>query len=148
MCAELDDPAALEHADAIGVADGGEAVRDQDGGAMPRRGEQAIEDLRFPAHVELCGGLVEQHDAGAQRDGGQRPGERDALPLAPRQVGAAGVPAGQHRVQCGQVRRSCRLERSAHHIVWCAGRRHVVAQRQLEADEVLEHGRDARAPRR
>src|SRR5881392_4218542 len=81
VCAELDDPAALEHADAIGVADGGEAVRDQDGGAMPRRGEQAIEDLRFPAHVELRGWLVEQHHAGAQRDGGQGPGERDALPL-------------------------------------------------------------------
>src|ERR1700730_15562367 len=51
--AELDDPAVLEHADTIGMADCREAMRDHDGRAMPRRGEQAIEDLRFPAHVEL-----------------------------------------------------------------------------------------------
>ena len=146
--AELDDSAVLEHADAIGMADGGEAMRDQNGRAMPRRGEQAIEDFRFAAHVELRGRLVEQHDAGAELDGCQRPGERDALPLAARQIGAAVVPAGKHRVQCGQVRRSRGLERRAHDIVWRACRRHVVAQRQLEADEVLEHGRDARAPRR
>ena len=112
------------------------------------RGEQAIEDLRFPAHVELRGRLVEQHDAGAELDGRQRAGQRDALPLAARQVGAAVVPAGEHRVQRGQVRRARRLERGAHHIVRRAGGRHVIAQRQLQADEVLEHGRDARAPRR
>src|SRR5713101_8682868 len=58
--AQLDDPAVLEHADAIGMADRGEAMRDQDGGAMPRRREQAIEDLRFTAHVELRGRLIEQ----------------------------------------------------------------------------------------
>src|SRR5260370_29177246 len=38
--AELDHPAVLEHANAIGMADRGEAMRDQDGGPMPRRGEQ------------------------------------------------------------------------------------------------------------
>src|ERR1700675_2360658 len=52
MRAVLDDPAVLEHADTIGVADRGEPMRDQDGRAVSRRGEQAIEDLRFPAHVE------------------------------------------------------------------------------------------------
>src|SRR5206468_2588714 len=70
--AELDDAAVLEHADAIGMADGGEAMRDQDGRAMPRCGEQAIEDLRFAAHVELRGRFVEQHDAGAERHGCKR----------------------------------------------------------------------------
>src|SRR5229473_5481908 len=80
--AELDHPAVLEHADAIGMADRGEAMGDQDGRAMPRRGQQAIENLRFPAHVELRRRLVKQHDAGAHRDGRQSSGERDALPLA------------------------------------------------------------------
>src|SRR5229473_1769834 len=82
MSSELDDPAMLEHADTIGMADRGEAMGDQDGRAMPRRGEQAIKDLRFPAHVELRRRLVKQHDAGAHRDGRQSSGERDALPLA------------------------------------------------------------------
>src|SRR3984893_13388257 len=68
--AELDDPAMLEHADTIGMADRGEAMRDQDGCATPRGGEQAIEDLCFPAHVELRGRLIEQHDTGAERDSG------------------------------------------------------------------------------
>src|SRR6266550_2531871 len=101
MCAELDDPAVLQYADAIGMAHRGEAMRDQDGRAMPRSGEQAIENLRFPAHVELRSRLIEQHDAGAEFDGGQRSRERNALPLAARQVGAAVIPAGQHRVQGG-----------------------------------------------
>src|SRR5882757_3444240 len=92
--AKLDDLSAFKHTDTIGMADGGEAMRDQDGRAMPRRGEQPIEDLRFPAHVKLRGWLVEQHDTGTKRDGCQRPGERDALPLAARQIGATVVPAG------------------------------------------------------
>src|ERR1700722_3061177 len=51
--AELDDPALLNHANTVGVADRREAMRNQDGSAMPRRGQQAIEDLRFPAHIKL-----------------------------------------------------------------------------------------------
>ena len=52
VCAELDDPAVLKHADAIGMADRGEAMRDQDGGAVPCRREQAIEDLlKRPARL-------------------------------------------------------------------------------------------------
>src|ERR1700688_1350524 len=51
--AELDHPAVLEHADAIGMAHRREAVRDEDGGGMAGGGEDAIEDLRLAAHVEL-----------------------------------------------------------------------------------------------
>src|SRR5688572_6502561 len=72
--AKLDHPAVLQNADPIGMPDGGEAMRNQDGGAMPRGGEQTIEDLRFSAHVELCGRLVQQHHAGAELDGCQCPG--------------------------------------------------------------------------
>src|ERR1700682_2557245 len=43
MRAELDDPAVLEHTDAISMADRGEAMRDQNSRAMPGRGEQAVE---------------------------------------------------------------------------------------------------------
>src|SRR5690349_9899912 len=64
--AELDDAAVLEHADAIGVANGGEAVRDKDGGAVAGGGEEAVEDFGFAAHVELGGGLIEQHDSRAE----------------------------------------------------------------------------------
>ena len=61
MRAELDDAAVLEDADAIGVTHRGKAVRDQDRGALSGFGEDPIEDLRLAAHVELRGGLVEQH---------------------------------------------------------------------------------------
>ena len=77
----------------------------------------------------------------------QRARQRDALPLAAGEVGAAVVAARQHGVELGEIRRARRVERRAHDVVGRAGRRDVVAQRQLEADEVLEHGGDARAPR-
>src|SRR5437870_3644891 len=43
--AELDHPAVLEHADAVGVAHRGKTMRDEDGRAMPGGGEDAVEDL-------------------------------------------------------------------------------------------------------
>src|SRR3954451_23710099 len=42
--AELDDAAMLQHADAVGVTHRREPMRDQDGGAPARCGEDAIED--------------------------------------------------------------------------------------------------------
>ncbi len=89
MGSEFDNPAVFQHANAIGMANRGETMRDENGGAMPGGCEQSIENLRFPADVELRRGLVEQYDSGSQLDGSQRPGERDALPLSARQVGAA-----------------------------------------------------------
>src|ERR1700730_4913125 len=88
MCTQLDDPAVLQHADAIGVADRGETMRNQDSGAMPRRGEQAIKDLRFSTHVELCGRLVQQHNPGGEVNGSPRSGQCDALPFPARKIGA------------------------------------------------------------
>src|SRR5206468_7887771 len=98
---ELDDPAVLEHADAIGVAYRGKTVRDEDRRAMARRGEDPVEDFRFAPHVELRGRFVEQDHAGPKLHGAQRARERDALPLAARQIGPIVVAAGQHRVQTG-----------------------------------------------
>ena len=82
MAAELDDASLLEDTDAIGVADRGETVRDQDGGDLTRGGEDAIEDFCFPADVELRRRLVKEHEAGAEPHRAQRARERDALPLA------------------------------------------------------------------
>src|SRR5947208_496295 len=62
MGAELDHAAVLEHADAVGMAHGGKAMRDQNGGALARGGEQAVEDFGLAAHIELGGGLIEQHE--------------------------------------------------------------------------------------
>ena len=148
MRSELDDAALLEHADAVGVPHRREAVRDENGCAVTRRGKQPVEDLGFAAHVELRGGFVEQHDAGAEPHAAQRAGQRHALPLAARQIGAAFVPAGEHGVERRQVGRACRRERFAYDFVRRSCRGHVVAERQLEADEVLKDGGDARAPRR
>ena len=145
--AELDDLAVLEHADPIGVAHGREAVRDQDGRAVPRRGQEALEDLRLAAHVELRGRLVEQHDAGAHRHRAERARQRDALPLAAREIGAALVAARQNGVEAREVRGARGVERLEHDVVGRSAGRDVVAQRQLEADEVLEHRGQARSPR-
>src|SRR5881396_3381314 len=67
--AELDHLAVLQHADAIGVAHRREAVRDEDRRGVPRGCEDAVEDLRLTADVELGRGLVEQHQPGAEPHG-------------------------------------------------------------------------------
>src|SRR5437867_798423 len=144
--AELDHLAVLQHADPIGVADGREAVRDQDRRGAPSGGEDAVEDLGLAADVELSRRLVEQHQPGAETHGAQRPRQRDALPLAARQLRAAGVAAGQHRVESGEARGTGRGERLLDRVVRSAPGSHVIAQRQLEAHEVLKHGGQARAP--
>src|ERR1700722_9142057 len=52
---KLDHPAMLEHTNAIGMTDGREAMRDEDSRAVPGSRQQAIEDFRFSADVELRG---------------------------------------------------------------------------------------------
>lgn len=67
--AKLDHPAVLQHADSIRLADGGEAVRDQDRGAVTCGLKDAVEDLSLPANVELGCGLVEEDDPGPELHG-------------------------------------------------------------------------------
>src|SRR3954469_21875796 len=145
--AEFDDAAAFEDADTIGVPHRREPMRDKDRRALARRSEQAIEDLGLAAHIELRGRVVEQHDARAEVHRAPRARQSNALPLAAGQVGAAVVATGEHRIEAGQVLGAGGRERLAHDRVWRARWGDVVAQRQLEADEVLENGRDTRAPR-
>ena len=95
VAAEFGDGSAVEHRDPVGPADGGEAVRDDDAGGAPGDLEEAVVEGRFGPDVQLCGGLVENQDAGAAFDGVQGAGQGEALPLAAGQVGAAGVVRGQ-----------------------------------------------------
>ncbi len=122
-------------------------MRDQDRRALPGRGEEAVEDLRFPAHVELRRRLVEQHHSRPHGHGGQGARKGDALPLPAGQVGAVVVGAGQDRVQPGQAGRARRLEGLADDVIGRPRRGHVVAQGQLQAHEVLEDGGDTLPPR-
>ncbi len=79
--AELDDFPVLEYANAIGMADCREAVRDQNRSGVSRGGEDAVEDLGLAAHVELGGGLIEQYQAGAGCAPRTSASESHALPL-------------------------------------------------------------------
>ena len=145
--AELDDAPVLEHADAVGVAHRREPVRDQDRRA--RRGSRRGCGRRSPPRRARRAGRSARRAAprpAPEPHGAQRPGQRDALPLAAGEVGAAGVAAW--RGSCRGRRRSvgARRRRARRSIVLVgrAARRDVVAQRQLEADEVLEHRGDPR----
>ena len=91
--AELDDLPLLEHADAIDMPHGREAMRDQDRRAVARCCEDALEDLGFTTNIELRRRFVEQDHSGAFLDRRQRAGERHALPLPARQVSASLVAA-------------------------------------------------------
>ena len=69
--AGLDDAAALDDADAVGVADGGEAMRDENRRGVAGRLEYAVEDFCLSAHVELRRWFVEQDEAGPAIDSAQ-----------------------------------------------------------------------------
>ena len=94
--------ALFEHANAVGLADGGETVRDEDRGALPTGSQNALEDFRLAADIELRSRLIEQHDARAKLDGAQRPGQSDPLPLASRKIGTAFVALRQDGVEAGE----------------------------------------------
>src|SRR5438552_8413544 len=144
--AQLHDPPVLQHADPVGVAHGREAVGDQDRGHVPGGGQDALEDGCLSPHVELSGGLVEQHETGAHPYRAQSTGQGHPLPLATGEVRAARVAPCQRRVQRRQPFGSGVCQRSPDDLVGRSCRRHVVSQGKLEVDEVLEHRGDLRAP--
>ena len=121
-------------------------MRDQNRGGVSRRGQDAIENLRLAAHVELRRRFVEQHHTRAQLDRAQRPRERNPLPLPAGEIGAVLVSAREDRVERREMRRAGLHQRLLDRLVGRTGGRNVVAQRQLEPDEVLKHRRDALAP--
>ena len=76
MRAGLDDAPAVEHDDGIGVDNGGQAVGDDQDGAVRGEGGQRLLDLALGVRVGVGGGLVEQEDRGVGEEGA---GDGDAL---------------------------------------------------------------------
>ena len=88
----LDDPTVVEHHDAVGVADGRQAVGDHQRRAAAQRFVERGLHVRLVLVVEVAGGLVEDHDDRVLQ---QQPGDRQALLLAAAQPVAA---LADHRV--------------------------------------------------
>src|ERR1700730_11214867 len=83
--AALDDAAVAQDDDLVGVAHGGGAVRNQNGGAALHDATQAGEDALFGLRVDAGEGIVEDEDARVADDGASdggalllSAGERDA----------------------------------------------------------------------
>src|SRR5215471_7092324 len=148
VCTELDHTAMFEDANAVGMPDGGESMRDQDGGAVPRRRQKAVENLRFATHVELGCRFVEQHHASAHFNRRQCPRQGYPLPLSAGEICAAFISARKNCVERCKFCRTSGFQCGLQDIIWGACGRDIVAQRQFKADEVLEHGGDAGAPPR
>ena len=84
----LDHLTSVDDGDGVGAADGREAVRDGEGGALHLGHhliERCLHDL-LARVVERAGRLVEQHDAGLLNDGTR---DGDALLLPARELAAA-----------------------------------------------------------
>jgi hypothetical protein len=73
---------------------------------VPSCREDAIEDLCFPADVELRRGFVEQDDAGTALHAAERARQCDPLPLPAGELGAAFVSPGENRVETGECLRT------------------------------------------
>ena len=82
----FDDAAVFDDADAVGFADGGEAVSDDDGGTALHEGIEGFLNLFFGLGIEAGGGLVEEEDGGVFQDG---PGDGHALALSAGEFDAA-----------------------------------------------------------
>ena len=55
-----------KHGDAVGVAHGGDAVRDEDGGASLHHFAQAVEDLILGVGIDAGQGVVEDRECAAR----------------------------------------------------------------------------------
>ena len=86
MGALLDEAAAVEDEDAVGVADRREAVCDDERRAARGQRPQGMQQQRLGAGVDRARRLVEDQD---RRVGDVRTDEADDLALALREVGAA-----------------------------------------------------------
>jgi hypothetical protein len=84
--AAFDDATVFDDEDLVGLADGGEAVGDDEGGASLHEEVEAGLDEGFGFGVEGAGGFVEDEDARVGEDGAR---DRDALALAAGELDAA-----------------------------------------------------------
>src|SRR5450631_4475530 len=90
--AEFDDASGVQHGDAVGIADGGDAVRNEDGGAAAHDVAQVIEDLVFGVGVDAGERVVEDQNLGIANQGA---GNRRALLLS---AGERDAAFSHHRI--------------------------------------------------
>src|SRR3954454_3433730 len=143
MRAVLDQTAAFQGEDAIGAADGGQTVRDDQDGAAFRDLLHVVMDDPLAFIVERAGGFVEDQDPGIAY---QRTGDRDALALPARERRAALadhriVALGELQNEIMSARQLRRVDDAVHRQAWI-GQRDVVAHRPVEQHVVLEHDSD------
>ena len=86
MASLLDDAAVLHGDDDVGVADGGEAMGDDEGGAVGHEPGEGASDRHLVDGIEMACGLVENED---RRILEESAGDGDALALASGKPGAA-----------------------------------------------------------
>ena len=96
MPAALDDLAALDHQNGVGVHDGVQAMGDDDGGAVLAEMLDRLLHLLFGFRIQRRGGFIEQDD---RRILDQRAGDGDALALAAGQLGRARRPECRSRAE-------------------------------------------------
>ena len=91
MGAKFYDASLMQDGDRVGVADGGNAVGDEDGGATAHDFAEMIEDFVLGVGVDAGKGIVEDEDAGAAEKGA---GDGGALLLAAGESDAAFADGG------------------------------------------------------
>ena len=79
MGTEFDDASAVQDGNAVGVADRGDAMRDEDGGAAAHDIAQMVQDLVFGMRIDAGESIVEDQDSRIADEGA---GDCGALLLA------------------------------------------------------------------
>src|SRR5215467_4856281 len=146
VAAVFDQPAAINRNDAISAANGRQPVGDDENGAASRDPAHVVLDDPLAFVVQRARRLVEDQNS---RIGDQRPGNRDTLALAARQVGAALAhdrvvslrQLDDEIVRAGELRRGHNL---MHPQGWI-GERDIVADGSVEQHIFLEHNADLTA---
>ena len=90
--------ALIQDVDAVGTADGAEAVGDDDGGASHEEPIEGLLDLDFGDGVDIGGGFIQDQNAGGGEHG---TGDADELALAEREIDAAFLNAGLVAIRQG-----------------------------------------------
>ena len=148
--------ALLDHDNATGGSHRGKPVRDQDRGQALGQLDEAVEELGLRADVLARGWLVEDEDSRPRFDRQVTSSERDPLPFAPRQIGAAahtsktaGVAAVGERLDDRSragLRRPPLRRASPSPRCSTEPKPHVLARGELVAHEVLEDDGDPVPP--
>ena len=151
----LGDTAAVDDHDALRAADRRESVADDHARDAVGQLEEAVIEVRLGANIEMGGRLVQHEHTRSAAHRVEGAGERDALPLAARQISPALVLPAQRRrptsVEGGDDVGDARVvgDLGEGRVVGLAMNgtpRDVLGGRQREAHEVLKDRRHAPVP--